>query len=173
MIAIGHTSIGVILGVAATEILPAVPLPFEVLIVGAAGVASHYAMDLVPHGHYNFNQQDLSLRQMIYFGLDFAIPILFVATYVLLNYGFERTSWLIGAGILGAQLPDMLMGLRSKKLLPGWDWLQMEAYYHHRTHWHNPVDLSRATNEGGRRLSIFDVWQAFIAIAALFLLFLA
>ena len=172
MIAVGHTSVGIVLGVATTEILhPSIlPLPLEIVAVGAAGLASHYLMDLVPHGHYNFNQQGLTQRQKLTFGLDFILPICLVGIYLLTNFGFGRISWLVGAGILGAQLPDLLMGLRSKKLLPDWSWLSSESHLHSQTHWHNPTNPANATQEGGRKLAISDLWQVAMCILALVLL---
>ena len=172
MIAVGHTSVGIILGVATIELMRSstLPLPLEVITVGAAGLASHYLMDLVAHGHYDFNQQGLTRRQKLTFSLDFILPISLVAIYLLTNFGFERISWLVGAGILGAQLPDLLMGLRSKKLLPDWPWLSSESHFHSQTHWHNPTNPANATQEGGRKLAISDLWQAGMCVLALALL---
>ena len=172
MIAVGHTSVGIVLGVATTELLhpSTLPLPLEIVAVGAAGLASHYLMDLVPHGHYDFNQQGLTRRQKLTFGLDFILPISLVVIYLLASFGLGRISWLVGAGILGSQLPDLLMGLRSKKLLPDWPWLSVEAQFHSQTHWHNPTNPVNATQEGGRKLAISDLWQVAMCALALILL---
>ncbi len=171
MIAIGHTSVGVIIGVTATQLLPAsIPLPAAVTAVGLISLASHYVMDLIPHGHYNFNKQQLTSQQKLYFSLDFILPIFLITIYLLSSSGFSHLTWLVGAGITGAQLPDLLMGLRSKELLPNWNWLRREALYHSQTHWHNPTNKAKATNEGGRRLGLSDIWQVAVLIGAIYVL---
>ena len=66
MIAIGHTSVGVIVGTAAYQLLPdTISLPWQVIITGTAGIASHYLMDLMPHGHYNMNLSQPSRKQIL------------------------------------------------------------------------------------------------------------
>lgn len=172
MIAIGHTSVGVILGTAATQFIPPLTLnlPIQIILVGAAGLASHYLMDIMPHGHYEFDQKQISNRQKLYFSLDFILPILIIAFYLLTTHGFDRVTWLIGAGILGAQLPDVLMGLRNKNMLPNWNLFKIESHYHSQTHWHNPKDASKATTQGGRKLGLSDTWQLIVGIIATILL---
>jgi hypothetical protein len=172
MIAAGHTSVGVIVGIGVAEALSPLhlPLPLEVMLVGMAGWASHYAMDVLPHGHYDFNQQNLSLKQKWCFGLDFGLPIVLLAMYLWFTHGADRLSWLIGTGVLGAQLPDLLMGLRSKQLLPDWPVLRQEARFHHSTHWHNPTNPNQATAEGGRKLGWSDAWQMATTVVAVMLL---
>lgn len=171
MIAIGHTSVGVILGVAVAEVAPEnLPLIVAVLGTGALGVASHYAMDLVPHGHYDMNLTKPSKGEPLKLVVDLVIPIGLVGLFLLINYGFGPMTWLVGAGVAGAQLPDVLMGLHRRHLLPKWAWLQRESAFHSNTHWHNPKDPAKATNEGGRRLGLSDIWQAGVIVVALLML---
>lgn len=171
MIAIGHTAIGVVIGVAASEIIPdSTPLLGQILIVGLIGVASHYGMDLVPHGHYEIDQAKPTLRSVGKLTADLVMPICLLGAFLLYEHGFSHISWLVGAGVLGAQLPDIVNGLRSQDLLPHWSWLNREAAFHSSTHWHNPNNPTRATNEGGLKLSLADVWQAVVVVFAVILL---
>lgn len=171
MIAAGHTSVGVVIGVAASELLPAsLNLPTQVLLVGLVGIASHYAMDLVPHGHYEIDQAKPTTKTTTKLVFDLVIPILLLGVYLLLEHGLGRVSWLVGAGVLGAQLPDVINGLRSQGLLPPSTLLDKEGRFHSSTHWHNPSDASKATREGGRRLGWSDVWQVAMAGLAIMLL---
>ena len=169
MIAVGHTSVGTLIGIGASSLAPEVPLPAVVLLTGVVGWLSHYAMDLVPHGHYPFNQTSLTTKQKLTFLVDFGLPLVVLAIWLLAEFGFGRQSWLVGAGVMGAQLPDILMGLRSKRVLPRNFW-QFESYWHSRTHWHNPKEAARATPEGGRQLGWSDLWQAAVAVLAILLL---
>jgi hypothetical protein len=140
-----------------------------VVATGVVGWFSHYAMDLVPHGHYPFNKESISRTQKLVFAADFVLPITALGIYLLMNFGLGKTSWLVGAGVLGAQLPDLLMGLRSKGILPHGFW-GYEAKQHSRTHWHNPKIPAQATPEGGRPLGWTDVWQAVMAVLAVWAL---
>ena len=171
MIAIGHTSVGVIVGTAAYQLLPdTISLPWQVIITGTAGIASHYLMDLMPHGHYNMNLSQPSRKQILKLVADVVVPATLIAAYMLITHGLNSITWLVGAGIFGAQLPDVIMGLRRRQLLPNWSWLASEAEFHASTHWHNPKDQHHATNEGGRKLGVTDLWQAGIVVLALILL---
>jgi hypothetical protein len=48
-----------------------------------------------------------------------------------------------------------------------------EQLFHQWTHWHNPADLTKATNEGGRKLRYTDVWQLAVVLLAFWFSFLS
>lgn len=171
MIAVGHTSTGVLIGLASTTLLPVeLSLWQQVLLTGAVGIVSHYAMDLVPHGHYEFDGKNPDRSSIITLAIDLGLPILVVAAVLLIKFGVGPTSWLVAAGIAGAQLPDVFDGLLMSGRIPRWRWAVAEKHFHLRTHWHNPIDTARATPQGGRRLGASDIWQAATVVLALVLL---
>lgn len=168
MIAAGHTSMGVIVGLSAATFLPAeLPLWQLVLLSGALGIASHYLMDVVPHGHYDFESRHPSPTESRRLALDLVIPIAILAVVLLLKFGLGPASWLVGAAVTGAQIPDVFDGLLASGRIPRWRWALAEKRFHLGTHWHNPVDAARATAQGGRRLGPSDVWQALVGLLAL------
>jgi hypothetical protein len=171
MIAVGHTSVGVIVGIAATQLLPdSWPLYVQVVVVGLAGVVSHYLMDLVPHGHYDFNGASPTAKSQLYLAIDLGLPLLIVAVICVIKFGLGAPSWLVAAGIIGAQLPDVFDGLLYRGFMANLSLAQAEQRFHLGTHWHNPTDKNKATPQGGRRLGFSDIWQAIVVVLALALL---
>jgi hypothetical protein len=168
MIAVGHTSVGVLVGLAGSTLLPAeAPLWLLVVITGVAGVASHYVMDLVPHGHYQFDGKTPSRRSVILLSLDLGLPIIIIAIILLAKFGLGPASWLVAAGVAGAQAPDIFDGLLDKGLIPAGRLATKESTIHYRTHWHNPTDPTKATPQGGIPLGLADMWQGLVAAIAL------
>jgi hypothetical protein len=166
MIAAGHTSVGVLVGVGTLTLFPALPYPYHLTLVLAVGLISHYLFDLVPHGHYNFDGQNPTFRSKVFFFIDFFIPIGLFSVLAFLTYGFSWPLLVVWAGITGAQAPDILFGLRASRLVSETFWTREQAF-HQWTHWHNPTDLRKATNEGGLKLSIYDIWQMIVFLMAI------
>ena len=167
MIAVGHTAVGVMVGVAASHILPTnPPLLITVVASAVAGLASHYLMDLVPHGHYDFDFSNPSPREKLRLSADLLLPIVLALGVVAWRHGASSEFWLVAAGIGGAQLPDIVNGVRARGWLPQWSWLEAEGRFHMSTHWHNPHDSQAATREGGRKLGVSDLWQLVMVIMA-------
>ncbi len=168
MIAVGHTSVGVLMGLAGAAVLPeSVPLWGQVLLVGVAGVASHYVMDMMPHGHYEFDSKRPSQQENLTLLNDLLVPIVVVGLLLLWRHGVDATSWLVAAGVVGAQLPDVFDGLLARGTIPPFGWARREHAFHSWTHWHNPKDSAKATSQGGRRLGWSDAWQAIVGLVAL------
>ena len=106
MLAVGHTAIGVAIGLGVTNPLAAFGL----------GVISHHIADAVPHfdpGSYLLDQpwrprsaRELTVRDWIFVSIDFFLSlILLLVVYTHL----PADRWLsVGAGILGALLPDLI-----------------------------------------------------------------
>src|SRR5690606_29114607 len=122
------------------------------------------------HGHYGYDMSKPNPIEKLKLVVDFVLPVVILGIYLLFNFGFGAQSWLVGAGVLGAQLPDIVNGFRKLDKLPDWYWLNREGYYHSLTHWHNPQDASKATAEGGRKLGLSDIWQAALVCLAIFVL---
>jgi hypothetical protein len=164
MIAIGHTSVGVLVGVVAIELGGAMlPLPLLLGATFAAGVASHYVMDLVPHGHYNFDARHITARSGILLLLDVGVPIAaFLIFTLLVVHNFSAPLWSIMAGIAGAQAPDIFDGILGTGKVATNSIFEKETSFHQWTHWHNPTDIAKATVEGGKKLDLWDVWQVMV-----------
>jgi hypothetical protein len=126
-------------------------------------------MDLVPHGHYEFDDRQPSARSMNILRIDLLVPIAVVAIILLWRFGLGSTSWLVAAGIVGAQLPDVFDGLLTRGTIPPFRLALLEQRFHLGTHWHNPTEAAKATGQGGRRLDGSDIWQAMVAVIAILL----
>lgn len=177
MLAIGHTAVGTLIGVAATQLVSPNHTLTEVwpLIVMSAllGLASHYATDHIPHGHYNIDIANPSTGQTLKLLADTILPWSIIGAFLLLSYGWLHPyTWIITATILGAQLPDILHGLRQRRLLPNWQWLIKESHLHHRAHHkHDLQNKALSTPNGSRKILLSDLWQlAVIILAALSLI---
>jgi hypothetical protein len=159
---------GVVVGLSAATFLPAeLPLWQLVLLTGALGIVSHYVMDVVPHGHYDFESRHPSQAERARLAVDLLVPIFLIAILLLIKFGMGPASWLVGAAVAGAQLPDVFDGLLASGRIPRWRWAIAEKRFHVRTHWHNPVNAARATAQGGRRLGPSDMWQVLVGLVAL------
>jgi hypothetical protein len=170
MIATGHTSVGVVVGVVATQALPdSIPPLGQVLLVGTIGVISHFVMDVMPHGHYDFDASAPTRRGQILLLVDLLLPIVVVLSLCLWRWSWSDTL-IIFFGIGGSQLPDIFDGLFMRGWFAKYGWAQFEHRFHMGTHWHNPTNPTRATPEGGRKLGLGDVWQLLTGLIALCLL---
>lgn len=163
MVAFGHTAIGVIVGAASYQVLAKSDIALGLILTGIFGVVSHYLMDLVPHGHYftGMKSYDKLIIWVIIF--DLLLPIIFILTLAhFLNKSGTEILYLV-FGIGGAQLPDVLDGLKRIRLLPKINLLEAENKFHASTHWHGK-------EEQALKFSYLDVWQVTVLFLSLFIL---
>lgn len=158
MVAFGHTGVGTLIGIASYQVFGKGDIALGLIATGALGVLSHYLMDLIPHGHF-FKDQSYSKYILLVILFDLFLPVLFILglAHFLEKSGTEILYILFGIG--GAQLPDILEGLRRMELLPKGGILRWENKLHISTHWHG-------INEKLLMFSVFDIWQAAVFIAA-------
>lgn len=94
---------------------------------------------------------------------DLMIPIIFILS--LAHYFGESYTEILYLvfGIGGAQLPDVLSGLRNIRLLPKKGFLNKEFNFHMSTHWHGQ-------NENALLISAMDIWQVLMFLLAILIL---
>lgn len=161
MVAFGHTAVGTLVGVVSYKILGQGDIALGLIITGFIGWVSHYLTDLIPHGHFFREGFEQKIIWVIIF--DLLIPVLFIlglAHYFAKSY-IEILYLLFGIG--GAQLPDVLSGLRNIRVLPKINILNKEYNFHMSTHWHGQ-------EENALLFTIKDIWQVLLFILAVLVL---
>lgn len=158
MVAVGHTGVGVIVGVTAYHFLGQGDLATGLVITGAVGVASHYLGDFIPHGHFVKPDKLKSvLLPIIIF--DLFLPVILFLGLTYLKNGFDKKLLYVLFGIGGAQLPDVLDGLVFTGKIKNRGLIKQEHNFHQGLHWHR-------TGAKTLLLGFRDLWQILmIAIA--------
>lgn len=161
MIALGHTSVGVIVGVTAYNFLGQGNLAGGLIIAGSAGMISHYLMDAIPHGHFTIAKNyKRSILPIIIF--DLLLPIIFFLEAIYLNNGVGVKFLYVLFAIGGAQLPDVIAGLIYIKIIKDKGLLNIEDNLHGVLHW-------KGKNSQVLLLGWLDIWQLLVILSALFL----
>lgn len=164
MVAIGHTAVGVIVGVTAYQFVGQGDLITGLLVTGTAGVVSHYIGDFIPHGHFvRPDKLKKALASIIIF--DLLLPIILLLGLVYLKEGFNPRLLYIMFGIGGTQLPDVLDGLIFTGFIKNKGLIKAENDFHQGLHWHG-------TGAKTLLLGARDIWQVLlIAVALITLIF--
>ena len=170
MIASGHSSTGVIVGVGAVALAQnGASLAWLLPVTLAVGVASHYFCDFIPHGHYHMSFGGATRKQLSIFLLDLTGVVILFGGIALHKFGFGADLWLIAAGVLGAQIPDMYEALVDLKMLPKNRFSEAHRHWHWDIlHWHSHRG-PRLTKDT-RALGWIDLWQVAVFGIALWLL---
>ena len=170
MIAFGHSSTGVIVGVGAVSLAQSgASLAWLLPATLVVGIISHYLCDAIPHGHYHMSFTNASRKQLAIFLLDlFGVVVLF-GGIALHKFGLGAGLWLIAAGVLGAQLPDMYEAFVDMGALPKNRFSEAHRHWHWDIlHWHSHRG-PRLTKDV-RALGWWDLWQVAVFGLALWLL---
>lgn len=163
MVAFGHTAVGTLVGVASYRIFGQGDIALGLIATGFLGVLSHYLMDLVPHGHF-FRDSKKYEKLIIWVILfDLALPVLFLLGLAHLSGKSSIEILYILFGMGGAQLPDILDGLKRINLLPEFKILKIESDFHQSTHWHGK-------EEKALLFSFYDIWQVLVFVLAVLVL---
>lgn len=163
MISIGHTAAGYIVGTTVVSITndPVFGLTAGVL----AGLASHYFLDFLPHGHFGKEAEytKISTTTMFIYLDVFGGGFLF-AYLTYLKFGLSINALIVLLSIFAAILPDIVsavdkvfFGLKLRQ-----SFLKSEHRFHTSTHWHG---LGKKT----LLLSFLDIWQVALIIFAIFI----
>lgn len=164
MVAFGHTSVGTIVGIASYQAFGKGDIALGLIATGFIGLISHYLMDFVPHGHFFTDPKKFEKLILWVILLDLLLPVLIVLATAH-SIGKNATEILyILFGIGGAQLPDVIFGLKELKLLSENKLLKTEGDFHESTHWHGKRE--KALLWGWR-----DIWQIIMLILAFITLF--
>lgn len=162
MIAFGHTAVGTIVGLYGYHTFGAAG-PIEGLAITAGSAfASHYLMDLIPHGHFFPETQfkDKILGAIIF---DFLGSCLLFSAILFFKEGISLKFIYVLFGIGASQLPDIIDGLMYTGHLPLKGALKYEHSFHKALHWHGK---GKAT----LLIGIRDIWQLAVITFALFLI---
>ena len=156
MIAVGHTSLGIIAGaVVVTTLPPTDYMAVATAVALIAGLLSHYGADLIPHGHYDFRPRHPTSKSVSLLALDLIAPLMFFGWFALAALGWGGELAMLAAAVFGALLPDILDGLLRLGILPSWRMSAWHKAFHHRLHWHNQA--SSPLPRGARPLSLIDL----------------
>ncbi len=161
MVAVGHTAVGVIVGVTAYQFLGQGGIVTGLLAAGTIGVASHYLGDFIPHGHFvKPDKLKKVLLPIIIF--DLLLPIILFLGLLYLKDGFSQRMLYIMFGIGGTQLPDVLDGLLFIGFIKNKGLIKAENDFHQGLHWHGTGDKTLL-------LGLRDIWQILLILFAFFL----
>lgn len=162
MVAFGHTAVGAIVGVISYKTFGQGDIALGLISTGFAGWISHYLADLMPHGHF-FREEGFEKKIIWVIIFDLLLPILLLLGFAhYFNNSYIKILYIV-FGIGGAQLPDVLGGLRKLELLPKIYILNREYNFHMSTHWHGTKDKTLLW-------SLKDIWQVLTFILAILLL---
>ncbi len=169
MIAVGHSSAGVLIGVAIVAVA-STGMPTWLLAVMALtiGVAMHYACDYIPHGHYYIDDKNPTPRSLATLGIDFigGVTLLFILAWN--KFGVTGELLVVIAAISGALLPDMFESLIKLKIIPKAKIVKREMAFHGAMHWHD--EPTSPLPHGARPLRWTDVWQLAVFLLAVYVL---
>lgn len=160
MVAWGHTATGALIGAASYSYFSDKPLE-GLFIAGAAGIISHYIIDLIPHGHFVSDKiLEKNLWKIILF--DFLLSV-FIFLFVIYQTSGPGLKFLfIFFGISGAIFPDVLKGMYLFKINKADRLFSAERKFHEGTHWYG-------IKERLTMLSFTDIWQVAVVLVCLYL----
>lgn len=168
MIAVGHSSVGVIIATSIIAVSGGSPIgPAAFVLAIILGITLHYLADLVPHGHYYINSKQLEKKQLVIFFLDLFGGALLFLVLALWKFGFtSEYFWLVLVAIAASQLTDVVEGLAAFKLIPKTKVVKKHSAFHGLVHWHN--EPGSKIPGYGRPIRWSDLWQ-FLAFCLAFL----
>ena len=162
MVALGHTAVGVIVGVTGFQLFDQTDLIGGLAITGPSRVISYYLGDFIPHGHFvGPDKIKQNLLPIIIF--DLLLPIVLLLGAVYLRVGFSDKLLFVLFGIGGAHLPDVLDGLLMINLIKAKGIIKMENDFHQALHWHG-------TGSKTLLLGIRDIWQIIMVFLAWYMI---
>lgn len=166
MLAFGHSSTGVLLGVGAIVMSRHWGQPWWLVpLIFLVGIAAHYAGDFIPHGHYQVGKNHLTVKSVSLLLLDvigFGLLFLGIALH---RFGIGYDWLLVAAAMAGVQVPDLFEAAVDFNLIPNNDLAKAHRRWHYDiVHWHNPKPRI------GRPITWIDIWQVAVFGLALWLL---
>ena len=159
MVALGHTAVGVIVGVTAYHFLGQGDLVTGLVITGASGIVFHYLGDFIPHGHF-VKPEKLKKVLLLIILFDLFLPIILLLGMTYLKEGFNQKLLYIMFGIGGSQLPDVLDGLIFTGVLRSRGLFKIENKFHQGLHCYGREAKTFL-------LGVRDLWQVAMIIIAL------
>ncbi len=118
-----HATIGAVIGVATGNV-------FLAFLFGAI---SHFLVDIIPHGdremydgHVNKTAQR---RALAFVSLDAIVAIIVIS--LMFAFSEHTMSAVIAAGIIGAVIPDMIIGMHEILRIRSLDWFHKLHFFFH------------------------------------------
>lgn len=169
MIAVGHSSVGVLVGVSVIAVVnPSTPLWVMMILALVTAVISHYACDFVPHGHYYIDDKNLTARSIGTLFLDFIGGVILLLGLATRKYGLGPELVIIMSAMFGALAPDMFESSIKLKLIPKIALVKREMAFHGAMHWHD--EPTSPLPHGARPIRWTDLWQLAMFIVAIYAL---
>lgn len=108
-------------------------MPTHPIAAFALSIASHFLMDIIPHGDSRLYKGYISgakaRRAVAYVLVDALVALFFVL--FLFNTKFIDHRVAITAGIVGGVLPDFLVGMYEVLRIPGLRWFHRVHFFFH------------------------------------------
>lgn len=162
MVAFGHTAVGALVGLTAYNLSLSTNPALGFTFAAIGGIASHYLMDLIPHGHFtNLKNYKKNIKLIIFLDLFLSLLIFFLASII--TFGLQLPTQLIITAIAFSQLPDILDGLVYIGFLKPNKLIKIEMKIHDLTHWHG-------TGDKVLKFGIWDIWQISTVLISLWLI---
>lgn len=163
MVAFGHSSVGTLVGITAYQAFGNSDIALGLISTGFLGWLSHYLADFIPHGHFFRSMKNYERKIIWVIMFDLLLPIILLLSLAHFSGKGPIEILYLVFGIGGAQLPDVLDGLKRIDLLPKLKILKIENDFHMGTHWHGK-------EEQALLISFRDIWQIAVLILAIFIL---
>lgn len=162
MIAFGHTAVGTLVGLYGYNAF-GLSSPVEgIAITTGISFASHYLLDLIPHGHF-FPGTQYKKKIMGAIIFDFLASVLLFTSILYFREGLSLKFLYVLFGIGASQFPDIIDGLMFTGYLPTKGLLKLETTFHQSMHWHGKGDKTLL-------LGFRDIWQIIIIVCAFLLI---
>lgn len=162
MISLGHTAVGIAVGIASYNYLGTNNPLFGLSLTTGVGVISHYLADLFPHGHLFASSE---YRSKVFYAIvfDLGVSVLLSLAIIFWKVGLDLKFWYILFAIVGSQAPDVLRGFVLMGWLPKKGVFDGESAFHQLMHWHG---VGKKT----LMLTYWDIWQLLLLLFSLYLL---
>jgi hypothetical protein len=108
-------------------------MPTHPVLAFTLGIASHFLLDIIPHGDSRLYKGYISgakaRRAVAYVLIDSLVALFFVLFLFNTRFVDHRTA--ITAGIVGGVLPDFLVGIYEVLRVPGLKWVHRVHFFFH------------------------------------------
>lgn len=108
-------------------------IPTHPIVAFLLGLASHFLLDIIPHGDSRLYKGYISgakaRRAVAYVLIDALVALFFVLFLFNTKFVDHRTA--ITAGIVGGVLPDFLVGVYEVLRTPGLRWFHRVHFFFH------------------------------------------
>lgn len=118
-----HATIGAVIGAATGN----------VLLAFLFGLLSHFLVDIIPHGdrdmYEGHKNKTAQKRALAFVTLDAIIAVMVVS--LMFAFSEHTVNAIIAAGIIGAVIPDMIIGMHEILRIKSLEWFHKLHFFFH------------------------------------------